>query len=71
MWFGGKSQWMNQDDLRLHDPYLLIRYASKHNLIEKPSYEWIKQHLDTDEEIAKMLHAYKVASSGPKIKFGT
>ena len=32
-WFGGKSQWINQDYLRLHDPYLFIRYASGHNLI--------------------------------------
>ena len=71
MWFGGKSQWMNQDDLRIHDPYLIIRYDSRHNLINKPGYEWIRQHMDSDKEISAMLHAYKVAYSGPKLKFGT
>ena len=62
---------MTQDDLRLHDPYLLIRYASKYNLIDKPGYEWIQQHMDSDKDISAMIHAYKLATTGPKLKFGT
>ena len=71
IWFGGKKQWLTQDDLRLHDPHLVIRHAVKHNLLGKPGFEWISHHLDSDAELATMLHAYKVALDRPKIKFGS
>ena len=29
LWFGGKKQWVSMDNLRMHDPYLVIRYGHK------------------------------------------
>ena len=26
-WIGGDKQWVSLDDMRLHDPYMVIRYA--------------------------------------------
>ena len=43
-WIGGDKQWMSIDDLRSHDPYLLIRYALKHKLTNEPGWEWYKHY---------------------------
>ena len=35
-WMGGDKQWMTLEDVKLHDPHLLIRYTLKHKLTEQP-----------------------------------
>ena len=44
-WIGGDKQRMTLDDLRLHDPFLLIRYALKNKLTDKLGLEWSKYYL--------------------------
>ena len=31
-WIGGNKQWVSLDNMRLHDPYIVIRYAMKNKL---------------------------------------
>ena len=35
-WMGGAKQWMSLDDMRLHDPNVVIKYALKKKLTNKP-----------------------------------
>ena len=69
-WIGGDKQWMTLDDLRLHDPFLLIRYALKHKLTEKHGWEWSKYYLEADQTLNNMVHAYKASRFQQNIKFG-
>ena len=69
-WIGGDKQWMTLDDLRLHDPFLLIRYALKNKLTDKTGWEWSKYYLQSDQILNNMVNAYKVSSFQQNIKFG-
>ena len=42
IWIGGNKQRVHMDVLRLHDPFLLVRYAVRHKLLGKPGWEWTK-----------------------------
>ena len=35
-WIGGDKQWVDMEDMRLHDPYLVIKYALKTQLMDRP-----------------------------------
>lgn len=69
-WIRGDKQWMSLDDLRLHDPYLLVRYALKNKLTGKPGWEWSKYYLESDQTLKNMVHAYKASRFLKNIKFG-
>ena len=59
IWFGGNKQWVHMDDLRLHDPFLLIRYALKHKLRDKPGWEWTKHYVESNPELTRMVKLIK------------
>ena len=58
------------DDLRLHDPFLLIRYALRHKLLNQTGWEWTKEYLESNPKLTRMVKAYKVSRDNVTIKFG-
>src|SRR5688572_14050762 len=56
--------------LRLHDPYLLKRYACQNNLTKEQSWKWTKYFKEIDELIPELIRANKVTSLLKTIKFG-
>ena len=68
-WHGGTKAWMKMDAMRLHDPYMVIRYGVRNKLTNKPGWEWVKSYMDTDELMNKMVSTYKV-SAEKTYKFG-
>ena len=69
-WIGGDKQWVSLDDMRLHDPYMIIRYALINKLTCKPGWEWSKHYLNSDKTLTKMVYAYKASRFLRNIKFG-
>ena len=69
MWLGGDKQWVKMGDLRLHDPLLVLRYGLRHKLTRKPGWEWVESFVNEDEELSRIIHAYKV-SKATTFKFG-
>ena len=70
LWFGGKKQWVSMDNLRMHDPYLVIRYGSKHDLLNNILWGWTKAYGILDEAYNNLVRAYAVSLKKNKIKFG-
>src|SRR5688572_11318919 len=56
--------------LRLHDPYLLKRYAYQSNLTKEQGWKWTKYFKELDELIPELIRANKVTSLLKIIKFG-
>src|SRR5688572_2577048 len=56
--------------MKLHDPFLVARYAMKNDLVSAKGWEWTKDYIDSDGIIPKMVHAYKVSKFMKTIKFG-
>ena len=69
-WIGGDKQWMTMDDMRLHDPHLVIRYALKNKLTDNPGWEWTKHYVDSDKTLTIMVHAFNSSRYLKNIKFG-
>ena len=69
-YFGGTKQWISIDTLRLHDPYLAIRYGKKQNLLNTEGWEWVEAYGALDEAYNRMVQAYKASVRKNKIKFG-
>lgn len=69
-WIGGDKQWVSLDDMRLHDPYMVIRYAFINKLTGKPGWDWTKHYLDSDKAFTNMVYAYKASRFLRNIKFG-
>ncbi len=59
----GPKAWMSVDDARMHDPMLCMRYAFKQNIHLKPGWEWIGPYIASDENLVRMVHAYKAATA--------
>ena len=57
------------DDLRLHDPLLVLRYGLRNKLTRKPGWEWVEHYINNNEELANIIRAYKV-SKEVTYKFG-
>lgn len=61
-----KIQWLDTDvrqyiklnNLRIDEPWLCICYAAQHNLMYKPSWEWIPRYIELDESLCEMIHTY-------------
>jgi hypothetical protein len=68
-WLGGDKSWVKMDDLRTHDPFLVVRYGLRNKLTEKPGWEWVNPYLNSDSEISNMVKAYKL-STEISYKFG-
>jgi hypothetical protein len=68
-WLGGEKSWVKMDDLRTHDPFLVLRYGLRGKLLEKPGWEWAQLYLNSDTEITNMIRAYKL-SVETAYKFG-
>ena len=43
-WIGGDKQWISLVQAQLHDPFLVIRYALKNNLMTSAGWEWTKSY---------------------------
>lgn len=69
-WIGGDQQWISMDNARLHDPFLIIRYALRNNLMKHPAWKWTKHYMDSDDTLNHMIHAYKASRFLKNIKFG-
>lgn len=69
-WIGGDKQWVSLDDMRLHDPYMVIRYALINKLTGQPGWEWAKHYLEPDKTLTNMVYAYKASRFLRNIKFG-
>ena len=59
------------DTMRLHDPYLVVKYVIKNRLTDKPGFEWTKKYLEGDDTLTNMVYAYKASRFLKNIKFGT
>jgi hypothetical protein len=60
-WIGGDKQWLLLDDMRLHDPYVVIRYALRAKLNNEPGWEWTNYYMSSDLTLNNMVHAYKAS----------
>ena len=59
------------EDLRIDHPWQCIAYASKHKLLYHDGFcEWITPHLETDKDLAVMIHNYRVSTMTHRIKYG-
>ena len=68
-WLGGGKSWVKMENLRTHDPFLVVRYGLRNKLTEKPGWDWVTPYLNSDTEIKHMIRAYKV-STEIAFKFG-
>ena len=59
-WIGGDKQWVDMETLRLHDLYLVVKYAIQNMLTDKPGFEWTKHYLEADKVLTNMAFSYKV-----------
>ena len=69
-WIGGNKQWISVNDMRLHDPHVIINYALRNNLTDKPGWEWTSYYLKSHKKLDNMVHAYKTSKFLKNIKFG-
>ena len=59
------------EDLRIDHPWQCIAYASKHRLLYHDGFcEWITPHLETDKDLAVMIHNYRVSTMTHRFKYG-
>ena len=70
IWIGRNKQWLSMDDLRVHDPFLLTRYAHKHGLTNTSGWKWTKAFLEAESDFDQMVQAYKVSRYMKTFKFG-
>ena len=72
-WIGGDKQWVSMDDIRLHDPYVIIKYGLKHKLTDKLGWKWAKNYVEFNKTLNNMVHAYKtskyIITSSLKLKY--
>jgi Reverse transcriptase (RNA-dependent DNA polymerase) len=68
-WLGGDKAWVKMGDLRLHDPLLVLRYGLRHQITRKPGWEWVENFVNSDGDLSRIIHAYKV-SKETSYKFG-
>ena len=68
-WHGGEKSWVKMDDLRLHDPLLVLRYGLRNKLTRSKGWEWVETFVNNDQELSRIIHAYKV-SKEISYKFG-
>ena len=70
-WLGGDKQWINMDDVRVHDPTAVIKYGQKENLLRTDGWEWVQAYLPMEEEVLLMASAMNASTKeGHKYKFG-
>ena len=69
-WIGGDKQWLTMDDMRLHDLFIVTKYAVKNELTETKGWEWTSSYMDADRTCLNIGHAYKVFTFMKTIKFG-
>ena len=58
------------DDARIHDPFLVMRYAIRNKLLDTTGWEWTKHYIDSDRTLNHIVHAYKASKFLKNIKFG-
>ena len=55
VWLGRDKQWVSMDKMRLHDTFLVIRYAARNKIVDKPGWEWEKYYLESDNLLGNMV----------------
>ncbi len=59
------------DVIRTEDPHLVIDFAMKQKMIDKPGFEWIQTFLDADNEHLAVIQAFNAErTDGKQFKFG-
>ena len=70
---GGKA-YHACDSLRLHDPWLVLKYGVKRGITDQTGWEWVSTYLDAEDELGQVIQAYEATrgkkSGVPKYKFG-
>ena len=61
---------MKMDDLRLHDPLLVLRYSLRNKLARKPGWEWVENYVNSDQELAHIIKSLYKVSKAISYKFG-
>jgi hypothetical protein len=70
-WVSGDCSWVQMQSMLLHDSYVLIRYASDHDLLNHKDWKWVSTMVKDDAQMNKVVRAHNAAiRSAPKYKFG-
>ena len=68
---GNNIEVLDLEDLRVDHPWQCIAYASKQKLLYKKGFcKWIIPHLETDKDLAVMIHNYCVSTMTHQYKYG-
>ena len=57
-WFGGDKQWVQMDEMRLHDPFMVLRYGIRNNYLNQPGWEWAKHFMSNDPQFLNICLLY-------------
>jgi hypothetical protein len=70
-WAVGGQAWINLNLVARHEPYMCVKYATKHGLCGEKEWKWTQEFKDQVKEFARRIYAFKAATSHkPKYKFG-
>ena len=67
VWIDEDRQWVTMDNLRLHDSFLVTRFALENCLTNEPGWTWTKDYVG---KLPIIHQAYKVSRFMKTIKFG-
>lgn len=68
--YNGNIETVDLEDLRVDHPWQCIAYANKHKLLYQDGFcQWITTHLETDKDLAVMIHNYRVSTMTHQYKY--
>jgi hypothetical protein len=71
LWKNNEVTWVQTDALRLQQPWVLLKYVTRHKLRKHPDFVWANEYLDDQAALANLARkAAPGGSQGPKYKFG-
>ena len=67
----GDKAWFSMDTLRVEDPFTVINHAYTNGYYEESGFEWIKDYLETEDEMEEVLKIFNAKGNDvAKYKFG-
>jgi hypothetical protein len=69
-WLNGTNSWIQEAGLQADNPFPLIHYAIKMELLAHPDFSWTAEYADDATALTEMKHAFAAKQQGPKFKFG-
>ena len=71
IWENGTASWLGLHEVALHEPYVCVQYAKKHQLMDLKEWEWCKEYAKDIKGLVRKIYAFKTARAfGPKYMFG-